>query len=158
MKDLYLQGWFTDIRSVRRFIFAGNATITLVSKKTGARFTYKIKQAKNEDDSLREFWFVSLLRGPDNDSDSDYQYLGYFGKWRSYWYGQKSKISAEAPSAKAFDWFAKSMFHWDDEKRVAALFEGLEIWHEGKCGRCNRKLTVPDSIASGFGPECAKYL
>jgi hypothetical protein len=33
--------------------------------------------------------------------------------------------------------------------------EQLEIWHEGRCARCNRRLTVPASIASGFGPECA---
>jgi hypothetical protein len=29
-----------------------------------------------------------------------------------------------------------------------------EIWHEGRCGRCGRKLTVPDSIAIGIGPDC----
>jgi len=32
----------------------------------------------------------------------------------------------------------------------------LEIWHEGRCGRCNRKLTVPASIALGIGPECGQ--
>jgi hypothetical protein len=31
----------------------------------------------------------------------------------------------------------------------------VEFWHEGKCCRCGRKLTVPASIASGIGPECA---
>ena len=34
----------------------------------------------------------------------------------------------------------------------------LEVWHEGRCGRCNRALTVPESIASGIGPECAKHV
>jgi hypothetical protein len=32
------------------------------------------------------------------------------------------------------------------------------VWHEGRCGRCGRKLTVPESIESGFGPECASIL
>ena len=27
-------------------------------------------------------------------------------------------------------------------------------WHEGRCGRCGRKLTVPESIEAGYGPEC----
>lgn len=30
----------------------------------------------------------------------------------------------------------------------------LEVWHEGRCGRCGRALTVPESIASGIGPVC----
>lgn len=34
----------------------------------------------------------------------------------------------------------------------------VEIWHEGKCGRCGRQLTVPESIESGFGPECVKMI
>jgi hypothetical protein len=32
---------------------------------------------------------------------------------------------------------------------------GFDVHHEGKCGRCGRKLTVPESVKSGFGPECA---
>src|SRR5882672_9405186 len=30
----------------------------------------------------------------------------------------------------------------------------IEIWHSGSCGRCGRTLTVPESVLSGFGPEC----
>jgi hypothetical protein len=30
------------------------------------------------------------------------------------------------------------------------------VWHEGSCARCGKKLTVPESIESGFGPECVK--
>ncbi|MGQ4872128.1 MAG: DUF6011 domain-containing protein, partial [Candidatus Thorarchaeota archaeon] len=33
-----------------------------------------------------------------------------------------------------------------------ALPEKVRIWHEGKCGRCGRRLTVPESIESGYGP------
>lgn len=29
---------------------------------------------------------------------------------------------------------------------------------EGKCGRCARRLTTPESVQLGFGPECAKLL
>jgi len=31
----------------------------------------------------------------------------------------------------------------------------MDVHHEGRCGRCNRKLTVPESIENGLGPECA---
>jgi hypothetical protein len=30
----------------------------------------------------------------------------------------------------------------------------LEVWHEGRCGACGRRLTVPESIERGLGPEC----
>jgi hypothetical protein len=32
------------------------------------------------------------------------------------------------------------------------------VHHEGRCGRCGRTLTVPESIESGFGPECINYV
>lgn len=35
---------------------------------------------------------------------------------------------------------------------------GLQIFHEGRCGRCGRVLTVPESVETGFGPECAGRL
>jgi hypothetical protein len=38
------------------------------------------------------------------------------------------------------------------------LPECIEIWHEGKCGKCGRQLTVPSSIETGIGPECIKTL
>ena len=38
----------------------------------------------------------------------------------------------------------------------ARIPEHLEIFHEGRCCACGRKLTTPESILSGIGPECAK--
>lgn len=129
-----------DAAHVRAFVLGGNATVTLESVKTGARFTYKVKAS--DDGALS---FVSLLNGADN--ESDFAYLGLIRGDR-YTHGVKSRITADAPSAVAFAWA------WP---HIAAgrIPPALNIWHEGKCGRCNRKLTVPESIASGFGPECS---
>jgi hypothetical protein len=33
--------------------------------------------------------------------------------------------------------------------------EGYAVHHEGRCGRCGRPLTVPSSIETGLGPDCA---
>ena len=38
------------------------------------------------------------------------------------------------------------------------LQDFVEIWHEGKCGKCGRPLTVPSSIENGLGPSCLKKL
>lgn len=123
------------------FITAGNAYFTLVSKKTNVRFTYRIKQS---DDKLT--YFVSILSGPDN--WFNYKYIGclmtgddsYLLK-RTY----RSEISHDSLSFKALIFALKHPESKD-----------LEIWHEGKCGKCGRKLTVPSSIELGLGPTCAK--
>ena len=147
-----MHGQLASAESALAFMVAGNATVTLVSKKTGNRFTYKIRQAETDSDSQSELYFVSLLRGADN--ESDYSYLGRIAKGQLY-IGRKSPkpgdIGRDAPSALAFD------YAWQHITR-GNLPAVLEIWHEGKCGRCGRKLTVPSSIESGFGPECINHV
>ena len=124
----------------KSFIKAGKAIFTLVNEETGNRFTYKVKRLEN-----KEIWFVSVLNGPDN--YVNYKYLGtIFDKdFRST---SKSKIGKDSLSYKAFDWLNK-MLNFDKE-----LPENVKVLHEGRCGRCGRRLTVPESIESGFGPEC----
>lgn len=119
----------------KSYALAGKATVTLRSLKTGIRFTYRIKKHKTED-----IHFVGILTGPDN--TASYQYLGTIFP-DGFRVTKKSNIKADAPSAKAFDWFAKNMEH-----------AAVEVWHEGACGRCGRKLTVPESIERGLGPTC----
>lgn len=126
--------------AVRNFALAGNATLTLVSKATGNRFTFKIRK---KDETTPHF--VKLLRGADN--ESDYTFLGTIFDAKHYRHGRRSPIGETAPSAKAFEWF----WHGIEANHLS---EQLEVWHEGRCGRCGRKLTVPESIVSGFGPEC----
>lgn len=126
------------------YIRAGKATVTLVSVKTGARFTYRVSAA-DDSDTL----FVGLLNGPDN--TANYAYLGRVSRG-VFWAGRKvpraGDISPDAPSSKAFAWAWRALVRGE-------MPDSLEVWHEGRCGRCSRKLTVPASIASGFGPECA---
>lgn len=131
--------------AVTKFALAGNATITIRSVKTGSRFTYRIR--KSEDGRV---WFVSYLNGQDN--DTNYQYLGTIRQDKSYTLGKKSRITPEAPVAKAFDWFEGKVI------QGGQMPEQIEVWHEGRCGRCGRKLTVPESISHGFGPECVKHV
>lgn len=158
-----------ELERTVEFILAGNATFTLVSEKTGARFTYKARRA--DGDKADRPWFVSVLTGPDN--EGDFSYLGclfpestvngvipagYGRPARSCHTGagfvqtKKSAIDRDAPSARAFRWF------WDRANRAELQGLPLAVYHEGRCGRCGRKLTVPESILTGFGPECAGKL
>lgn len=145
------QARFDNYAHLATFMFAGNATITLRSIKTQTRFTYRIKKVP-EDSEGPVGYFVAVLTGPQN--TNDFTYLGHIYKsTRDYTHGRKSKIGIEAPSSAAWEWFYNCAFSIESLRP-----ETVEIWHEGRCGRCNRKLTVPESIASGIGPECAKHV
>jgi hypothetical protein len=129
---------------VRAYALAGNAILTLKSSITGGRHTYKIRK-KND----TELWYVSALTGSDNDKASSYSYMGSIqnGQYRHGW--SRAKVPTTSQSHKVFDWF------WKLLATGPVLHKDLEVWHEGRCGRCGRKLTVPESISRGLGPECS---
>jgi hypothetical protein len=137
-------GRLTTAAAVREFMLAGNATLTLKSERSGNRFTYRVRKAESGD-----VHFVGLLGGTDN--ESDFRYLGVIFKDGGYHHGKRSHIAPDAPSAMAFDWFHANL----KADRMPAT---VQVWHEGKCGRCGRKLTVPESVERGLGPECASLI
>jgi hypothetical protein len=149
----------TDAHSIPVLVLAGNATFTLVSKKTGTRFTFRVSQCEDENDGAKkELWFVSTMTGPDN--ESAFSYTGIITRSVAGVYQfrrtAKSKISDMAPSFKAISWFLNAaLAPIAARTSVTSALNQVEFWHEGKCCRCGRKLTVPASIASGLGPECA---
>jgi hypothetical protein len=136
---MHTQGQLTNHDDVAAFIYAGNATFTLRSERTGSRFTYRVRKSKDG-----RVHFVSLMTGSDN--ESDFEYLGTI-RDRTYSHGRKSRIAESAQGAMAFSWFHAHL-------QTRRLPPQLQVWHEGRCGRCARKLTVPESIERGFGPEC----
>lgn len=145
-------GQFTTRGRAREFTLAGNAYITLKSTISGVRFTYRIAAKKEEHQGRwivkKGIHFVSVLTGSDN--ENSYTFLGTIFDEKRFERSWRSKIGIDAGSCKAFTWFWKQIFEGEGD-----LPPGLEVWHEGKCGRCGRKLTVPESVERGLGPECA---
>jgi hypothetical protein len=141
---------------VPEWIMSGKAVFTIKSLKTGTRFTYKVNQC----DDKKTLFFVSLLTGSDN--YHNYSYLGTINTYpasdpseitfSTFRHGAKSRITPNALGAKTFSWF------YDKAAKNALRNEPLEVWHEGKCGRCGKRLTDPESIASGIGPVCRNLL
>ena len=132
------------------FMLAGRAIFTAVSRRTGRRFTFKVSRQ----DENSPWWRVGVLSGPDN--TSDYRYIGSVG-WNRDRYPAPTffppKGQAPAPSAVAFKWVLDTA--WGDAESFEAQ---VDFHHEGVCGRCARRLTDPDSITSGYGPECRKKM
>ena len=132
---------------VKPYVLAGNATFTLQSGETNEHFTYKMVRDKNNADLYR----VRLLSGDDN--TSDYNYVGCYYRSTSHlhllsiW---RTKPSwANPPAIRAITYFLQ---HLDNLPR------NLYVYHTGRCARCGRLLTTPDSLISGYGPQCREAL
>lgn len=137
---------FHDAQDLRDFLRAGRAIVTLESQVTGKHFTYRIRKADGE----RPCWFVSLLTGPEN--TTSYTYIGIitYGT-EEFKLTAKSKLKMDTPSVGGFAY----LWRWI---RTGVLPPKMVIRHNNHCGRCGRTLTVPSSIDSGIGPECARQM
>jgi len=135
-----MNGHKLNNKEALEFIFAGKSLVTFLNTKTDNRFTFKVNKAK-----YSNIYFVNVLTSPDI-----YTYLGTISNGL-YKHGNKSKISKEAQSTKVFEYVLNKL-------KLLNLPDFIEVWHEGKCGKCGRTLTVPNSIKTGIGPECSKTL
>jgi hypothetical protein len=128
---------------ISKFVFGGNATFTVVNTDTNKWFTFKVRQPKGNKDVS----FVSVLTGSEN--GTSYSFLGtFFSKGQVYRRSKKSSIGSDAQSAKVISWFFKTFIN-NEEK-----YPTVQVFHDGKCGACGRKLTTPQSVKSGLGPVC----
>lgn len=127
--------------NVKDFIFGGKSIFTVKNPKTENRFTYKVQKSKKGDLS-----FASVLTSPDH-----YEFIGTLFSDKNFRRSEKSTISNESKSVLVFKWLI--------EKVVSnKLPEFIEVWHEGCCAKCGRRLTTPESIVNGYGPECIKKI
>ena len=131
-----------SLENARSFLVAGKAKLTLKSVKTGQHYTYRVTKM---DDSAG--FFVSLLTGGD-----DFSYIGlYFpNDDHKLVLTKKSAVQADHPAVAAFRFLLRCLFD------VGVIPPSFEVRHAGECARCGRELTHPDSLDSGFGPECAR--
>lgn len=123
------------IENAKEFVLAGNASFTLRSTVTGVSYAYTVTRHKHK----AELFFVKC---------GDH-YLGVitFGVFQLT---RSSKYGVDSPEAKAFTWSFARIITGDP------LPHSLELWHEGRCGKCGKLLTTPISVARGFGPKCVQ--
>ena len=142
----------------KQFILAGDATFTIeipeAHRVNGKpHHTYRVQHVERSD-RWPEAFFVKLLTGPDN--ENSYSYLGKLDKFT----GQmattgKSCLPADAFAVKLLNRVLARIW---TEDHAAYEQHGFATHHEGKCCRCNRKLTTPESVSRGYGPECRKVM
>lgn len=133
------------------FVISGNAHLTVKTPK--GHHTYWVEKVE-ANDRFPEAFFVKLLTGPNN--ETDYSYLGKLDTFTG-------QVTTTARSTMPADAYPVRLINrvlarvWCDD-HDAYLSQGYDTLHDGKCGRCGRKLTTPRSIETGVGPECTKLL
>jgi len=129
--------------------FRGGKAYFTVSRVDGPHYTFKISVPKKKKNPMQVGpYFVSFLTGPDN--YANYTYLGMYDPANhTVRLTDKSKMSKDSVPVKTVRWAVAQVAQGAD------LPEGYQIQHEGKCCRCGRKLTTPESITAGIGPDCA---
>lgn len=120
------------------FILGGKAFVTFQNPITGNRFTYKVTKHK-----LDDIYFVNALTNPDT-----YQFIGTIKNY-CFRYSKKSNLKSDAKSVIVFDYVLHHL-------GMMMLNPSIEIFHDGKCGKCGRQLTDPVSVETGLGPYCRK--
>jgi hypothetical protein len=133
---------------IAKFISAGNAEFVIEDTRTGRHSEYKVTKHKYFDDGNRKWNVLLLCR--DSSGDSGYAYLGYIEKGMFHHHALYSVYDEESDQFTSFD----SCFLRVGRGRELPDF--ISFYHLGRCGRCGRKLTDPESINRGLGPKCAE--
>lgn len=137
-----------EITSVS-FFTAGRATFTITNGSE--HYTYKIVAKDDQRRPNAKVFFVNLLTGPCN--ESNYTYMGMLNPQSLHVFlTRKSKFNEDSLPVKVVRWALNLL------KREVEFPSGYFVYHEGRCCRCGRKLTTPESIVKGVGPECERRL
>lgn len=136
------------LSDIKQFVLAGNSTFTIKSTKVDKRYTYKVKKDKKDENNER--YFVHVMFGADN--TKDYRFLGWFYiNSMDLMHSGKSSCTKTDLRFSMFLYFLKML-------DMGVLKETCEFYPSGRCGRCGRILTTPESIERGIGPECYAYI
>lgn len=119
------------------YILSGKATVGIHSGKTGNTYWYYVHKKGN-------YWKVW--------KNNSHQVIATIRKNASERYevlGEGSVYPTQMQEVLCY-----VVYHLENNN----LDSRVTILHSGRCGRCKRELTDPESLATGIGPECRKKL
>lgn len=130
------------------FLLAGKSEVTIKSGVTGNKYTYFIKRRQSLKDEEEYVYFINVhLNG-----NSTYAGIMFFDSDKDRFIfkrGKNGNFSENDIPIKALMYVINKLYNGEYGIDV-------EIYHCGICGRCGKKLTTPESILTGLGPNCAK--
>lgn len=136
-----------NITLSRDFFLGGKATFTVQNNETGVHHTYKIRKPEPTPRFPNPAWFVKVMTG--NDNESHYSYVGRLEtQTGAVAMTRASKFADDSNTVKAARWVMGRVIN------QLQIPDQIDIRHSGRCGRCGRTLTTPESLDRGIGPEC----
>ena len=122
-------------------IFTHNGRFTLVNERSGGHRTFRISTNKSGDYAGQRV--VSLLNGPDNESD----YTAFARIEHGDIVVFRTVNGKPVTDESNFITYRKML-------KYPQLYPFVRWMSETTCRKCNRPLTNPVSIETGIGPEC----
>jgi hypothetical protein len=136
-----------NINLSKDFFLGGKATFTVENTETKQHRTYKIRKPEPTVRYPNPAWFVKVMTGTDN--ENHYSYVGMLDVTNgTIKLTKASKFAEGSETLKAARWVTGRIIN------QTQIPDQIEIRHAGKCGRCGRTLTTPESLDRGIGPEC----
>lgn len=139
------QGQLLTSQAVRTYITGGHGVCTLQNPLSKNKYTYLFMFPRNPK-SFREGVMFCYVK-----KNKEYQYVGMLEpdlRFRKTYASRFPSTSSEFRGAKYIcDWARSPHFH-----------SRMNLFHEGICAYCGRKLIDPKSISVGVGPKCRKKL
>lgn len=126
-----------------------NAIFTL--EKGDMHRTYMANKAPDDDAKI----FIKLLTGSDNTDWHSYTYIGLLITVPYYKFIGKKTYNINANNDHvSLSFYMLNTLIADLLRKVDFENSQIHFYHEGKCSRCGRRLTDPDSIRKGMGSVC----
>jgi len=153
MEEIPSRGRIIAKEDILNFLTAPKNAIFTLENEDLYR-TYRVNKVKDGD-----IVFVSLLMGWDNTNFHAYQYIGLLAFKPHITFKPKKQQSYGADTEKIslsfylLNTLIDNILHKSNFEKLDPYF-----WHEGKCAKCGKKLTVPESIERGMGTICLNRL
>jgi len=133
---------------IKRFIFAGKASITMSSTECDFEMVYRITHPKKD----KKTWFVNI-----NTAElpkTRLRYVGYISDRNPHTlvHTSKSKFNQFSKEWFVFVWLLGVVHD------IYEPLSNVRVTHNDFCGRCGRHLIDDKSVERGFGPICWKYV
>ncbi len=130
-----------------------NGTYTIRNRHTGDYRTFRLRTQKEEARFAPGERILSLLTGSDN--ENSYTGIGFV---RDRELRTWSRVAGTQFTTLGQMFMLVVLNEVAPAKLGGSWQDHYEVMHAGTCVRCNRKLTRPESIESGIGPECASRM
>lgn len=128
---------------IRDYIHGGHGVVTLEAP-SGEYYTYCFKKPHAEDKFKEGTLFAYCIEGK-----NQYNYVGMYDL-KSFRRTTHSDYEEDSPQFKG----AKYIIYMS----LKDFNTPMKLYHEGVCCLCGKKLTKPESIERGIGPECFKRI